>query len=263
MEKSTVTGLVSGIVVITATILFGDGWTTFVDIPSAILVLGGTIAALMVTYDFLELRSLPSGMKAFFTFTPPDLSKYVEDFSDLARTARREGLLALDRRISESDDEFMRYGLEMAVDGIEENEIDELLKSRMSSEKKDRMFLPRFFANAGSYAPAFGMVGTLIGLIQMLQNLTDPSQIGKGMAVALITTFYGSILANLFFLPFSEKMKAQATLIMRSRELVRVGIMAIVRGESPSMIEKRLSVFLNGNKNDAIENRPEPLARAA
>jgi chemotaxis protein MotA len=97
----------------------------------------------------------------------------------------------------------------MAVDGIDENEIDDLLKLRMSAEAKERSFMSRFFTTAGTYAPAFGMVGTLIGLIQMLQNLTDPSQIGKGMAVALITTFYGALLANLIFLPFAAKMKAQ------------------------------------------------------
>src|SRR5690625_2402065 len=103
----------------------------------------------------------------------------------------------------------MRYGLEMAIDGIEESEIDDLLKARMNAEGRDLNFISRFFMQAGTYAPAFGMVGTLIGLIQMLQNLTDPSQIGAGMAVALITTFYGAILANLVFLPTSAKMKAQ------------------------------------------------------
>lgn len=263
MEKTTPIGIISGLILITTVILLGDGWSTFVNVASAVLVFGGTAAALFVSYDFVELKSVPAGVRDFFAFRSPNMKKYVNDFADFARTARREGLLALDRRIGESDDEFMRFGLEMAVDGIEEDEIEVLLKTRMASEQKDRMFLPRFFANAGSYAPAFGMVGTLIGLIQMLQNLTDPSQIGAGMAVALITTFYGSVLANLFFLPFSEKMKAQVTVVMRSRELVRVGIMAIVRGESPSMIEKRLTVFLGDEARETADTEPERLARAA
>lgn len=263
MEKSTPIGIVAGSLLIVVVILLGEGWLTFLDIGSMILVGGGTAAALLVTYDFAELKNVPGGIKDFFTFKPPDLAKYVADFSDFARTARREGLLALDRKIAEVDDPFMRYGLEMAVDGIDENEIEDLLKSRVVSEQREQTFLSRFFTTAGTYAPAFGMVGTLIGLIQMLQNLTDPSQIGHGMAVALITTFYGALAANLIFLPFATKMKAQAVKVMQVRELVRTGIMSIVRGESPSMIEKRLSVYLKTDAPASSDDEQTPLSRAA
>ncbi len=263
MEKSTPIGIASGTILIGIVIFLGDGWQTFFDVASIILVGGGTIAALCVSFNFAELKAVPAGLKEFFAYNPPDMAQYVQDFAEFARTARREGLLALDRRIGEADDSFMRYGLEMAVDGIEETEIEELLRTRMSAEQRERMFMPRFFTTAGTYAPAFGMVGTLIGLIQMLQNLTDPSQIGAGMAVALITTFYGALLANLIFLPFAEKMKAQAIATMQARELVRVGIMAIVRGESPSMIEKRLAVYVGSGAKPAEDAEREPLARAA
>lgn len=264
MEKSTPIGLISGVLLILVVIFLGDGWQTFFDIPSAILVVGGTVAALLVNFDLREVVVVPEAVKRFFAFRPPDLAGYVEEFSDAARLARREGLLALDRRLGEIDDEFMRYGLEMAIDGIEESEIDDLLKARMSAEGRDLNFISRFFMQAGTYAPAFGMVGTLIGLIQMLQNLTDPSQIGAGMAVALITTFYGAILANLVFLPTSAKMKAQTLQTMNAREMVRTGVMAIVRGESPSMIEKRLNVFLKDAPRASMSAVDEPsLSRAA
>ncbi|MFW5973240.1 MAG: motility protein A [Bacteroidota bacterium] len=263
MEKSTPIGIVTGLLLVFGVIFLGEGWQTFFDIGSMILVVGGTIAALLVSYNLAQMKTVPAGIKSFFSFEPPNLGKYVTDFAEFARIARREGLLALDRRIGETDDEFMRYGLEMAIDGIDENEIDDLLKARMASENRDRSFMARFFTTAGTYAPAFGMVGTLIGLIQMLQNLTDPSQIGKGMAVALITTFYGALLANLLFLPFAGKMKMQATEVMLARELVRTGIIPIVRGESPSMIEKRLSVFVKDGKTDADTGDSAPLSRAA
>jgi chemotaxis protein MotA len=265
MEKSTPIGIVAGTVLVFGVVFLGDGWQTFFDVGAMVLVMGGTVAALLVTFNISEVKVVPRGVKDFFTFRPPDLRRYVSDFAEFARVARREGLLALDRRIGETDDEFMRYGLEMAVDGIDEAEIDDLLKLRMSAEGKERSLMSRFFTTAGTYAPAFGMVGTLIGLIQMLQNLTDPSQIGKGMAVALITTFYGALLANLIFLPFASKTKAQAGQIMKTREMVRAGIMAIVRGESPSMIEKRLSVFVSDapTKTEVVTEEPTKLSKAA
>src|SRR5690606_2584805 len=120
-------------------------------------------------------------------------------------------------------DAFVRFGLEMAVDGIEESEIDELLRMRIAEEGKLRQLLSKFFINAGTYAPAFGMLGTLIGLIQMMQNLSDPSQIGAGMAIALVTTFYGALLANLVFLPMGVKVKSQGAEELKARQMVRTG----------------------------------------
>ena len=158
----------------------------------------------------------------------------------------------------------MQFGLEMAVDGLEETEIEGLLKDRMAAEASERQLAQRFFTSAGTYAPAFGMIGTLIGLIQMLQNLTDPSQIGSGMAVALITTFYGALFANLIFLPVSAKMRSQANEVLKARSVVRTGVMSIVRGESPSMVEKRLSLFVtDGGEAEAGADGPKPLSKAA
>ncbi len=250
-------------VLIYGSIFMGSGWSTFFDIVSIIVVVGGTVAALLVTHSFAELKQVGPGVKEFFTYSPPVLHDYMNMFTEYSRIARREGLLALDRRLSENPDEFIRFGLEMAVDGIEESEIDELLRMRINEEAKQRQGLSKLFVNAGTYAPAFGMLGTLIGLIQMMQNLSDPSQIGAGMAVALVTTFYGALLANLIFLPMSTKMKGQAAHVMKARQMVRAGVLAIVRGESPSMIEKRLQSFLDGPQTGEPAAEPTPLSRAA
>ncbi|RMF51601.1 MAG: flagellar motor protein MotA, partial [Bacteroidetes bacterium] len=146
---------------------------------------------------------------------------------------------------------------------IEEQEIDALMQGRIATEATQLALTPAFFNAAGTYCPAFGMVGTLIGLIQMMQNLTDPSAIGAGMAVAMITTFYGALLANLILLPLANKAKAQMAEHLRARELVRTGVLGIVRGDSPSMIEKRLRLFLEGDRAAAEGAEETPLKKAA
>lgn len=259
MEKSTPIGLIAGLVMIYGAVFMGTGWQLFFDAASLILVLGGTVSALLVGFSLDEVKQIPREVKAFFFFKPPDLYGYVQQFTEFSRAARREGLLVLDRRLNEVEDEFMRFGLEMAVDGIEEDALDRLMMQRLKEEVKQRRLVAKFFTSAGAYAPAFGMLGTLIGLIQMMQNLTDPSQIGAGMAVALITTFYGALFANLIFLPMANKMKAQVGVVLKAREMIRTGVLSIVQGDGPSMIEKRLRLYLG---DDAADAEPE-LAKAA
>ncbi len=261
--KTTPIGIGAGLTLIFGAIFLGDGWATFFDIPSLVMVVGGSAAALMVAFSMEELKAALAGAKGIFSFSSPDLNGYVSKFTELSRTARREGLLALDREIQTCEDDFMKMGLEMAVDGIEEQEIDALMQGRIATEATQLALTPAFFNAAGTYCPAFGMVGTLIGLIQMMQNLTDPSAIGAGMAVAMITTFYGALLANLILLPLANKAKAQMAEHLRARELVRTGVLGIVRGDSPSMIEKRLRLFLEGDGAAAEGAEETPLKKAA
>jgi chemotaxis protein MotA len=244
MEKSTIAGVGSGLVLVYGAIFMGTGWITFFDPPSFMLVLGGATAGMMVNFTFDQLKTVPAAFKDFMTFSVPPLSKYIQEFGELSRVARKDGLLALDRKLEEIEDPFLKFGLEMAVDGLEESDIDEMMQANLQTELNERSFSVKMFTAFGANAPAFGMIGTLIGLIQMMGNLSDPSQIGAGMAVALVTTFLGSLFANLLFLPFAEKRKLQVAALLRQRELVRTGVLAIVRGDSPSMIQKRLQLLL-------------------
>lgn len=252
MEKGTVIGIGAGLALVFLPILTGAGTSTFFDIPSILLVLGGTVAALLINFTLDEVKQVPGGVKEFFSFQAPDMNGFVKQFGELSRVARREGVLALDRQIDDIDDDVMKMGLEMIVDGIEEKEVTELLDVRIKQEIRARRLTGDVFNQAGLYAPSFGMIGTLIGLIQMLQALDDPAKIGAGMSVAMITTFYGALFANLFFLPFSAKMKVQTSEVQKARNLVKVGILSIVKGDSPTMVEKRLRLFIGGgDPNDA------------
>ncbi len=264
-EKSTVIGIGAGLLLIYGAIFFGKGWATFFDLTSIIIVSGGTFSALMVNYSLSDLGKMPDVMKRFIRFEKPDFMQYVNRFSKFSRTARREGLLSLDRQLQDVDDEFMQTGLEMAIDGLEIGEIEEMLQLRMVQEIKQRKLGSSFFTSAGTYAPAFGMIGTLIGLIQMLQNLTDPTQIGAGMSTALVTTFYGALLANLVFLPMASKMNDQANTVRRVRQITLIGILSIVRGESPSLIERKLLLYLPeaGKEDERDKAEARPLSRAA
>jgi len=272
MQKSTILGLLTGFGLVFGAIFLGTGWQQFISLPALLLVAGGTASALVVSYSFDEVSELPDALNAFLRYDPPRLSALVDQFTTLSRTARRDGLLALDRQLDEIDDDLTRLGLELAIDGSEEGEIKEMLDRKSDGLTQQKRLLTSFFNTAGTFAPAFGMVGTLIGLIQMLQNLDDPTQIGAGMATALTTTFYGALLANLVLLPIAQKAKSQLDDVTRSHDLVRAGILAIVRGERPSLIERRLSVFIrdqNARGGDVDvdaevdADAEEPLSRAA
>ena len=251
MEKSTPIGLVAACVLVFGTILMGDGWQTFIDVPSMVIVFGGTVAALLAAFTLEQVKGVPVGLKALFGPSPPAPDGLVPEFVELARLVRRDGLLALDRRLGETEDELTRLGLEMAVDGVGPDEVDDLMQARIDRDVGGAMFLSKFFNTAGTYAPAFGMVGTLIGLIQMLQNLSDPSAIGPAMAVAMITTFYGAFLANAVFLPLANKQKEQAEALLRRCDVTREGVLGLVRGDSPALMERRLRQHVGGEPAEA------------
>jgi chemotaxis protein MotA len=242
----------------------GDGWMTFLDIGSLIIVIGGMVMALFVAFSMDEMKGVVPALKKFLGFQPPDLHAHVSEVAELARLARREGLLALDSRLSQTENELLRLGLEMMVDGVGADEIKDVMQAKLDESLSSPRLFARICDTAGLYAPAFGMIGTLIGLIQMLQNLNDPSAIGPSMAVAMITTFYGAFVANLIFLPLANKAKKQRELMAQEGKLLLTGVLGLAHGDSPAFIEKRLSASISGD--DVAESEaeaPTPLSKAA
>lgn len=272
MQKSTSIGLLVGLGLITGAVLLGTGWSKFLDPASMLVVLGGTGAAVTVSRSFRKLRIFVAEIPVLFTFSRPDPQRFMDELSNFGRIARREGMLALDNRIDEVENDLLRFGLELMVDGTDEDEIRSLLGARIAERRKRRNLLPELLTLAGTYSPAFGMVGTLIGLIQMLQNLEDPSQIGAGMATALVTTFYGAVTANLVFLPLSNRAEAQNQAREKIERMVLEGVLSIAKGESPRMIEQRIGHLIREEEvpdedpqsaQSEVEAGAEPAAAAA
>jgi chemotaxis protein MotA len=188
--------------------------------------------------------SVPNVTKKVFHNRPESIPVLIEQLVSLAETARRDGLLALEGRLPEVHHPFIRLGVQMAVDGTRPETIEDIMRTEMDAVVMRHREGKAIMDQMGRFTPAYGMIGTLLGLIMMLKNMADPSTIGEGMAVALITTLYGSLAANIFFLPFAEKLGFINKQEMLSLEVIVRGIMAIQSGENPRIVEQKLTTFL-------------------
>jgi len=254
MDISTLIGLILGFLLIGSAIAMGAGAAGFIDIPSMLITIGGTIAATMVAFSLKELAGASSvTRKAFFhkANNIPDIIKTVLRF---ALKARREGILALEAEIETVDDPFIVKSLQLAIDGTSPEIMEDVLRTEVSHIDERHKLGQRLYKSMGSFAPAFGMVGTLIGLVKMLQSMNDPSAIGPGMAVALITTFYGALLANLVFLPLAGKLKLRSEQELLVKEVIIAGILSIQSGDNPRIVEQKLQVFVSPKqRTNALE----------
>jgi chemotaxis protein MotA len=223
----------------------GASFSSFIDIPSAAVVVGGAIAAAMMCFPMKTMLSVPMVYKKVFLNTPPNLLELIKQLVALAETARRDGLLALEAKMADISHPLIRSGIQMAVDGSDAATIEEVMRTEMEAIAKRHKEGKAILDQVGRFAPAFGMIGTLMGLIMMLGNMSDPSGIGKGMAVALITTLYGAIIANVACQPFAEKLGLLSKYELNSMELVIRGVLAIQSGESPRTLEQRLLTYLH------------------
>ncbi len=248
MDIASLVGVLMAIGLIVAAIITGGGsFAAFIDIPSLMVVIGGAIAAALICFPLKSMIRLPMVTKNVFLNKPLDLNVLIERLVSLADTARRDGLLALESRMEEIDDNFIKLGLQMAVDGTRPDVIEDIMRTEMEAVANRHRDGKSVLDQMGRFAPAFGMIGTLMGLIMMLSNMSDPSAIGKGMAVALITTLYGAIASNVLFLPFAEKLGFINKQELLGLEITIRGIMAIQSGENPRVIEQKLNTFLPPN----------------
>jgi len=256
MDIATIAGIIAGVLAMaSAIILGGNRFDLFIHFPSMMIVFGGTIAATLVNYPLTDvLAVIKTARNAFLhkSKVPTDTISVLVSF---ATVARKEGILALESRSEEAGDEFLERGIQLAVDGT----APELIKDIMTTElafMEDRHRLGQgVFISMGTYAPAFGMIGTLIGLILMLASLEDPSQIGVGMATALITTFYGAVMANFLFLPMSGKLKVRTKMEMLSKEVIIEGVLSIQSGDNPRVVEQKLKAFLSPALRETLSEK--------
>ena len=248
MDLATVIGMSLSFILLGAAMMLGVGIAPYFDVPSMLITIGGSITSLFIGYKMENIKKAPTFFMIAFkpqTFDVPGLIKKLVDYST---QARRDGILSLEQQSNQEENEFLKRGLNMAIDGAEPDSIRDLLETDM-----DRT-LDRHKANAGifdtwaSYAGAYGMLGTLIGLVAMLLNMSDPASIGPAMAVALLTTFYGSFIGNVVGSPIANILNIRANDEALVKLLIIEGIMSIQAGDNPRALEAKLLTFLPPNQ---------------
>lgn len=248
MDLATIAGSLSGVILIIWAITQKSALSAFWDLPSVAIVLGGATAATLINFQLSHFLGVMGVVKNAFKQKNLNEVGMITTIVDLAIKARKDGILAIDKALGDVEDDFLRTGLELAVDGTEPETIRVVLETELSYMMARHERGKNIFDSLGLYSPAFGMIGTLIGLVGMLRSLDDPSTIGPAMAIALITTFYGSLLANLVFLPIAGKLQQRSEAEITLKELVIEGVLTIQMGEHPKTIHRKLMNFIPPSK---------------
>ncbi len=244
MDRGTVVGFVMGLGIIAAAIAMHGSLREFIDVAGAMVAFGGSTAALFIMFPSQKVLGVFGVVKHCFLNRLPEPREAIRRLTDLAGLAKKHGPLALEGRLPDIHDPFLVHGLELVIDGTPKDKLEEVLTIDLECIEGRHESGKKIFEFLGASLPGFAMVGTLIGLIQMLGRLEEPSRIGAGMAVAMCTTFYGALAANLVFLPLAGKLEARSREEILLRELMIRGLVGIAAGESPRAIETRLKAFL-------------------
>ena len=245
MDIATIIGIILGMGFLIMSVAIGgiSKLINFLDAPSVFIVFGGALGSVLVAYPLRTILKTHTVIK--HTFINKDRSPIIiiTQLVSLAETARRDGLLALENRMDEIDDKFLASGVRMAVDGMSPEVVESIMSTEIEAVNNRHTYGRSILANYGKYAPAFGMKGTLIGLILMLSDL-NPDTIGPAMAVTVITTLYGAIVANLFCLPMADKLTFLNDDEIQYMEIVLKGVLAIQAGENPRVIKQKLLTYI-------------------
>lgn len=242
MDLATVIGLVAGGGIVILAIVLGGSPGMFFNVPSVLIVLGGTFATAFIRFGMGDvINSVKVANNAFATkLSIPE--QVIKEIVNLANIARKNGLIVLEQQPIE--DPFLKKAIMYCVDGHEAEFIEEVLKKEVSLTVERHEVGRKVFSGMGEASPAFGMIGTLVGLVQMLATMDDPASIGPSMAVALLTTLYGAVIANLFMLPIADKLALRSQEEERNRKLIIEGVLGILKGLNPRVMEEFLETFL-------------------
>ncbi|HMQ21029.1 MAG TPA: MotA/TolQ/ExbB proton channel family protein [Planctomycetota bacterium] len=255
MDIASLIGVVLGWVLVLVAIMMGGPLGIFIDVPSIMIVFGGTIAASLMCFKLASVMGVVSIMKKVLLYPLPAPTDEIERIVGYSNLARREGLLALEEKIDEVSDDFTRKALRLIIDGFPGPTVREILEIDIVNLMARHSEGKKLLDNMGAMAPAFGMIGTLIGLVQMLQNMSDPAGIGKGMAVALLTTFYGAVSANLVYIPFATKLGNRSKEEVELRSLILEGVLAIQAGDKPALVKEKLKSFLSPKSRELVDSK--------
>jgi len=247
LDLASLLGLVLCFVIIIFGMVFGNDFSVvlnFVDVPSILITLGG---AFFVTMAANPMKDFLNGFKSFaiiFKASDFKVPEVIQKIIELSNVARKEGLLSLEEAAGDLDDEFLKKGILLIVDGTDPELVRAILETELSSIESRHKRVVGFWDTLAAMGPAWGMIGTLIGLVNMLKKMSDPDSIGPAMALALITTLYGSMLANWICAPVANKLKIKTEEEITLKEIVIEGLLSIQAGENPRVIEEKLKSFL-------------------
>jgi chemotaxis protein MotA len=261
MDLTTIIGSIVGMFLI----LLGIVWDVtkgidlkrlgyFLDLPSFLITFGGASAALLVNYPIKQVFGMVKVVKKVFSDPGEDTTKLVGTFVSLSQKAKREGFLSLEAEVKKLDNDFMKRGVQLVIDGQDANFIQNTLETELTFISERHKVGQEIFTMAANYFPAFGMIGTIIGLILMLANLQDQSQIASGMATALLTTLYGLIVAYLFCMPIAGKLKRRSEDELLIKEIVIRGVLLLQSGITPTLLEANLQAYLEPAIRKLVES---------
>lgn len=250
MEFSTIIGLVIGIGCLLAAHVMENGGNPMsigmLWAPTAFLiVIGGTVGALFVSFPLEELKLVPTLVRQTFFKNNLEIGDLVSKLVKFAEKARREGLLALEAEVASAGDPFLQKGIQLVADGLDQETIKDMLETELDFVASRHAAAAAIFDVAGGFAPTLGVLGTVMGLVSVLGNLSDPSALGGAIAVAFLATLYGVGVANVFFLPFGQKLKRKSEEELLMREVMIAGIISIQAGDNPQIVEEKLKAYLS------------------
>jgi len=251
MDIATVLGVISAFGLVCIAIFMGGGIQLFINIPALMIVVGGTLGATMINYPLKDVFGVFKVVKKALFAKNMSVNEVIKRFVTFAQKSRKEGILALEGEIKDVSDEFLRKGVQLAIDGLEPQEIGDILETEVDFVRSRHQLGAEIFSTMGTFSPALGMIGTLIGLVQMLQTMDDPSRIGPAMAVALLTTFYGSIMANIVCLPIAGKLRTRSREEVLTKEMAIQGIASLSNGDNPRILEQKLQAFIPPNQRES------------
>jgi chemotaxis protein MotA len=246
MDKASIIGIVLGIgAVLGGQALEGGSIHSLMQLAAAIIVFGGTFGAVFLSYPFQNVMGSFKDIKNILKEPPQDPFQIITQITQYANKARKEGILSLEKELKNIEDPFLKKSLAMAVDGVEPHLIREAMETELEYLDEHGKVNSKVWKAAGGYAPTIGILGAVLGLIHVMENLNDPSKLGSGIAVAFVATVYGVGSANLLFLPFSTKLEARHRHQVIIKEMILEGIISVSTGENPRLIEEKLKSFLS------------------
>ena len=247
MDIASIIGLIVCFILVIFGILYGNDMSVmqnFLDAPSALITFGGSFCCILASYTLPNFLAGVKSISLIFKLSTMNVPDTIQKIIDLSNIARKEGLLSLEEAATDIEDEFLKKGILLIVDGTDPELVRAIMETELVSVEDRHKDKIGFWENLGAMGPAWGMIGTLIGLINMLQDMNDPSSIGPSMAVALVTTLYGSILANWICAPVATKLKSKNAEETMMKEIEIEGLLSIQAGENPRVIEEKLKSFL-------------------